>query len=296
MRIAVTGKSGQLVQSMVERAKHIGVEILQLGRPELDLEIPSSIGPALSAAKPHVILSAAAYTAVDKAETERQKAFVVNAEAPGALADVAASLDIPIIHMSTDYVFSGDRHDPYVETDEPNPLSTYGSSKLEGERLVAEGTKNHVILRTSWVYSPFGANFVKTMLRASETSSKLRVVSDQYGRPTSALDVADAVLEIAHRLTIDKDPNLRGVFHLSAAGEASWAEFAEEIFRRLSKETGKVVEVERINTKDYHTLAKRPTNSRLDTRKLRKIYGITLPDWRESTATVLARLLNEEKK
>ncbi|MBD9443988.1 dTDP-4-dehydrorhamnose reductase [Rhizobium sp. RHZ01] len=291
MRIAVTGKQGQVVSALLERGPVAGVEIVAVGRPELDLVDRASIRAVLSQIKPDVIVSAAAYTAVDKAESEEALAFVVNAEGPTAIAEVANELGVPIVHLSTDYVFSGDKPGLYVETDATGPVSVYGRSKLAGEEGVATANPNHVILRTAWVYSPFGANFVKTMLRLAETRDALNVVADQRGTPTSALDIADAVIALAKRLCADSDQKLRGVFHLTGSGEATWADFAEAIFAWLQVKRGKVVSVRRITTADYPTPAARPANSRLSNDKLKQAYGIVLPDWRVSARVVLDRLL-----
>lgn len=291
MRIVVTGRQGQVVSALLERGPAAGVDIVALGRPELDLSDVASICAAVSAARPNAIVSAAAYTAVDKAESEPDLAFAVNAEGPGALAAVAAELDVPIVHLSTDYVFSGEKTEPYVESDPTGPVSVYGRSKLEGERRVAEAQPNHAILRTAWVYSPFGANFLKTMLRLGETRDTVNVVADQHGTPTSALDIADAVIAVAQRLAADPDPSLRGIFHLTGSGEATWADFADVIFAEREARTGKRVTVGRIGTADYPTPARRPANSRLSGEKLGRVYGLVLPDWRQSTKAVLDRLL-----
>jgi len=291
MRIAVTGKQGQVVSALLERGPVSGVEIVAVGRPELDLVDRASIRAVLSQIKPDVIVSAAAYTAVDKAESEEELAFVVNAEGPTAIAEVAKELGVPIVLLSTDYVFSGNKPGRYVETDTTGPVSAYGRSKLAGEEGVAAANPNHVILRTAWVYSPFGANFLKTMLRLAETRDALNVVADQHGTPTSALDIADAVIAIATRLCADSDPKLRGVFHMTGSGEGTWADFAEAIFAGLQVKRGKVVSVRRITTADYPTPAARPANSRLSNDKLKQVYGIVLPDWRQSTRVVLDRLL-----
>jgi dTDP-4-dehydrorhamnose reductase len=291
MRIAVTGKKGQVVSALLERGPAAGVEVVAVGRPELDLIDLASIRAVLSGIKPDAIVSAAAYTAVDKAESEEALAFSVNAQGPTAIAEVAKELGVPVVHLSTDYVFPGDKEGVYVETDATGPVSAYGRSKLAGEMGVAAANSNHAILRTAWVYSPFGANFVKTMLRLAETRDALNVVADQHGSPTSALDIADAVIAIAKRLSADPDSKLRGVFHLTGSGEATWADFAEAIFAGLQAKSGKLVSVGRITTADYPTPAKRPANSRLSNDKLKQAYGIVLPDWTESTKVVLARLL-----
>ncbi|WP_294644813.1 dTDP-4-dehydrorhamnose reductase [uncultured Aureimonas sp.] len=291
MRIVVTGRQGQVVSALLERGPAAGVDVVALGRPDLDLTDAASIRAAVSAARPNAIVSAAAYTAVDKAESEPDLAFAVNAEGAGALAAAAADFGVPIVHLSTDYVFSGEKTEPYVESDPTGPVSVYGRSKLEGERRVAEAQPNHAILRTAWVYSPFGANFLKTMLRLGETRDAVNVVADQHGTPTSALDIADAVIAVAQRLAADPDPNLRGIFHLTGSGEATWADFADVIFAGSEARTGKRVTVGRIGTADYPTPARRPANSRLSGEKLGRVYGLVLPDWRQSTKAVLDRLL-----
>ncbi|MDQ0322470.1 dTDP-4-dehydrorhamnose reductase [Pararhizobium capsulatum DSM 1112] len=296
MRIAVTGKQGQVVQAMVEQASSLGVELTTVGRPEMDLTDEASVSRALVAAKPDVIVSAAAYTAVDKAESEPELAFAVNAVGVGAVARAAAQIGVPLLHLSTDYVFDGSKAASYIEDDATGPLSVYGASKLEGERQVADATDNHAILRTAWVYSANGANFLKTMLRLAESRDEVGVVADQFGRPTSAHDIADALIRIALRLKSDPDQRLRGIFHLAAEGEASWADFAREIFNGLEQRTGKLVTVRPISTSDYPTPAKRPQNSRLSTDKLDATYGISLPHWQASTTAVLDRLIGQARK
>lgn len=290
MRIAVTGREGQVARSLLATAPS-GIEVIAIGRPELDLANPASVLPALAAAQPDVIVSAAAYTAVDKAESEPDSAFAVNAAGAGAVSEAAAKLGIPVIHLSTDYVFSGEKLAPYVETDPTGPISVYGSTKLEGELRVAAGNADHVILRTAWVYSPFGANFVKTMLRLAETRDELRVVADQRGCPTAALDIADAILAIAARLKADADPALRGTFHLTGTGEASWADFATEIFAQSRAIGGNSAVVTPITTAEYPTPARRPANSRLSGDKLAATYGIRLPGWKSSTEIAVKAIL-----
>ncbi len=296
MRIAVTGTAGQVVQSLTDVGPRLGAEVIPVGRPHLDLLQPGTILPALRAAAPDVIVSAAAYTAVDKAETDRESAFAINATGAGAVAQAAAVLNVPILHLSTDYVYDGAKSSPYVETDPTGPISVYGNSKLEGEQLVAAATPNHVILRTAWVYSPFGNNFVKTMLRLAESRETLNVVADQHGCPTSALDIAEAIISIAHQLLGSDAAELRGVFHLSGQGEAVWADFAQEIFAGLKARGGKSVLVQRIPTIDYPTPAHRPANSRLSGKKLQQAYGILMPDWHISLNKVLNRLISGPKE
>lgn len=296
MRIAVTGKQGQVVTAMAQRASGFDVDLVAIGRPEMDLLEEESILHSLRALKPDVIVSAAAYTAVDKAESEPELAFAINAAGAGAVAKAASNLDIPVLHLSTDYVFDGRKDFPYVEEDPTHPISVYGASKLEGEQRVAATTDNHVILRTAWVYSANGSNFLKTMLRLAETRDEISVVADQLGRPTSADDIADALFRIALRVHSDPDRRLRGTFHLAADGEASWAAFAETIFEEVKKRTGRLTRIKSITTADYPTPANRPGNSRLSTDKLAAIYGIRLPHWRISTCGVLDTLIGVEKK
>ncbi|WP_454888181.1 dTDP-4-dehydrorhamnose reductase [Sphingobium herbicidovorans] len=291
MRIAVTGKAGQVVTSLLERGVAAGHEVIALGRPELDLVDPASVVCALEAAAPDVIVSAAAYTAVDKAESESDLAYAVNGAGAGAVAQAAKARGMPLIHVSTDYVFDGTLDRPYVESDATGPTGVYGASKLAGEQAVlAVHGDNSAILRVAWVYSPFGANFVKTMLRLAGDRDEVSVVADQLGNPTSALEIADAILLVATNLVADSNPALRGVFHMTASGEASWADFAEAIFAGSAARGGPTAQVKRVTTADYPTTVKRPANSRLDCGLIAKVHGVALPYWRQSLDSVIARL------
>ncbi|WDF74682.1 dTDP-4-dehydrorhamnose reductase [Novosphingobium sp. KACC 22771] len=290
MRIAVTGRNGQVVTSLIERAG-VGVEVIALGRPEMDLGDLATIAPAIAAARPDVVVSAAAYTAVDRAESEEEAAFAVNAAGAGAVAAAAQALGVPVIHISTDYVFDGTKPDPYVESDPVAPLGVYGRSKLAGEQLVLATAPDAVILRTAWVYSPFGVNFVKTMLRLAETREELGVVADQIGNPTSALDIADAVLAIAFRLYSAPDTAPRGIFHMTGTGEGSWADLAEAVFAASAALGGPATQVRKITTADYPTPAARPANSRLCCDRLYEAYGLRLPAWRDAVKATAARLV-----
>jgi dTDP-4-dehydrorhamnose reductase len=294
IRIAVTGTKGQIVQSLLSRCDKPGLDVLTVGRPKMDLADPVSVTSALEAVRPDIVVSAAAYTAVDRAESEVETAFALNAAGAEAVAMAAKGLGIPIVHISTDYVFNGKKLSPYVETDETDPISVYGRSKLEGERLVAAANANHAILRTAWVYSPYGANFLRTMLRLSQTGDRLRVVGDQRGCPTSGLDIADAIMAISIRMLADSDAELRGVFHLTGSGVATWAEFAEDILSRSQALGGRTVSVEHIATSEYATSAQRPANSLLSGAKLAAAYGITLPEWQHSTDIVMKFISKNE--
>jgi dTDP-4-dehydrorhamnose reductase len=290
MRIAVTGLTGQVVSALIERAP-AGVEMIALGRPQLDLSVRDAVLATLRMARCDVIVNAAAYTAVDKAESEPDLAMRINGDGAGFVAEIARELDVPLLHLSTDYVFDGTLERPYREDDPTGPTSAYGRSKLAGEQKIAALHPNHAILRTAWVYSPFGANFVKTMLRLGETRSELGVVADQHGNPTSALDIADTLLAIAKQLRADRAPQLRGLFHMTGTGEGTWADFAETIFAESRKYGRPEVAVKRIGTADYPTPARRPHNSRLDNARLRATFGLALPDWRASAAQSVRRLL-----
>jgi dTDP-4-dehydrorhamnose reductase len=295
MRIVVTGRDGQVVRSLIERGPQVDHAIVPLGRPDLDLSgEPKAIAEAVKAARPDAIVSAAAYTAVDKAESEPELAFAVNARGAGAVAQAAKDLGVPLVHLSTDYVFDGSKPSPYTEEDSTGPTGVYGASKLAGEEAVLSAHGKAAVLRTAWVYSPFGANFLKTMLRLAADRDEISVVSDQRGNPTSALDIADGVLSVLANLYASEERALRSTFHMTGEGEASWAEFAEAIFVAAESLDGPVARVRPISTTDYPTPAKRPVNSRLDCSKLARIHGVRLPDWRRSVEATVARLVKAE--
>ncbi len=297
MRIAVTGQNGQVARALAETGAERGLEIVALGRPTLDLARPETVLPALLAAQAQIVINAAAYTAVDKAESEPEAAHAINAAGAGTVARAGRELGIPVIQLSTDYVFDGSRARPYREEDRTGPLGVYGSTKLGGENLVAAENPRHVILRTAWVYSPFGTNFVRTMVRLAATRPEVGVVADQHGCPTAAHDIAATVLAVAARLLAEPDAvALTGVFHMAAQGEAVWADVAEAVFHRSAALGGPSASVKRITTADYPTPARRPANSRLDCSKLAATYGITLPPWRESLDACVGRLVAEMLK
>ena len=296
MRVLVTGAEGQLVRCLLESGPRRGIEVIAAGRPQIDLARREPLLPVFAAAKADAIINAAAYTAVDQAETEPALAQAVNADGAGAVAQAARDLAIPLIHVSTDYVFDGSLNRPYREDDAVAPLGVYGATKLGGERAVQAAGSDHAILRTAWVYSPFGKNFVRTMLRLAETRGEISVVADQIGSPTSALDLAEAALSVAANLRqAPHDDQLRGVFHFAGAGEASWAEFAAEIFAQSSKLGGPSARVIAIPAAHYPTPARRPANSRLDTARIRAIHGVTPLDWRVALRQCLHRLLVASK-
>ena len=285
MMLAVSGLTGQVVGAMIEPAPR-DVEIIALGRPQLDLTVRDVVLAALRAARCDVIVNAAAYAAVDIAESEPGVAMRVNGEGAGYVAEIAAELRAPLLHLSTDYVFDGALDRPYREDDATAPTGADGRSKLIGEEKIASIRPDHAILRTSWVCSPFGAICMKTMLRLGETRVGAGVVVDQRGNPTYALDIADALFTITRRMRADPSPAPRGIFHLTSRGEASWVEFAE-----AAVHGGAPVAVKPIATADDPTPARRPANSRFDNSKLAKAFGVTLPTWRESMKAGVARLL-----
>ena len=295
MRMLVTGREGQVVRSLLERGPFTDIEIAALGRPDLDLGgSEDSIASTIQAAAPDVIVSAAAYTFVDKAESEPDLAYAVNERGPASIARTARKLGIPVIHLSTDYVFDGMHAQPYAESDPTAPTGVYGASKLAGEKAVAATLADTAILRTAWVYSPFGANFVKTMLRLATDRDEIAVVADQRGNPTNALDIADGVIRVAENLASSNDPSQRGIFHMTADGDASWAEFAESIFEASAAAGGPTARVRRIATAEYPTAAQRPANSRLNAARLEQAHGVRLRPWRESLTQVVERLVRTQ--
>lgn len=287
MKILVTGRDGQVAQSLAERQG--GHELVFAGRPNLDLADPASIERTVAAVNPALVISAAAYTAVDKAEDQPELAMAVNGEGPGVLARAAAKIGAPVIHLSTDYVFDGALDRPWREDDPVAPLGVYGATKLAGEQAVAASGAAYAILRTAWVYSPFGANFVKTMLRLAETRDALNVVEDQFGCPTSALDIAEGIMAVVAGLQNGRGAN--AVYHLAGTGETHWADFARAIFAESAKRDGPSAEVTGIPSSGYPTRATRPANSRLDCTRLAETFGYRAPHWAESLGVVMDRLL-----
>lgn len=296
MRVLVTGKTGQLTTAMSELARGSdGVSLTQVGRPELDLARPIDLAPLFEAHKPDVVVNAAAYTAVDQAESEPEHALAINGAAAGAVARAAHALGVPVIQISTDYVFDGSKPTAYLEADPTGPIGAYGRSKLAGEQAVAAATHDHVILRTAWVYAANGKNFVRTMLRLAATRSEVAVVADQLGCPSYAPDIAEAVLGVARNLAGMPSREKFGVFHLCGAGETDWARFAEAIFAESRARGGPSASVKHIGTVDYPTPARRPANSRLDCAKLRAGHGIAMPDWRDALRRCMDRLIVDGK-
>jgi dTDP-4-dehydrorhamnose reductase len=260
-----------------------------LGRAQCDLSNPQAVADRLFEIKPDAIINAAAFTAVEAAETQVDQATALNTHAPQALADVASRLNVPFLHISTDYVFDGRKSVPYSEMDTPNPLNVYGRTKLDGERAVLATYPDALIIRSSWVFSPYGHNFVRTMLQRAMKGEALSVVDDQIGTPTSALDLASACLE-AIQAKLD-GAQAQGVFHYAARGETSWFHFAQTIFEQTADwRGGKRVEVRAIGSDEFKTQAVRPKNSRLNSDAFVRTFNYRQPTWQDSLATTLARL------
>lgn len=293
--ILVLGREGQLARSLAERAPGQGVPLRFIGRPDVDLADPDSLRRAVRASGAEIIVNAAAHTAVDQAEDEPDVAFALNVTGPQALAGAARETGARLVHVSTDYVFDGSGDRPWREDDPTGPRSVYGRTKLEGEAAVRAALRDHAILRTAWVYSPFGRNFVKTMLGAAESRPVLRVVNDQVGNPTSALDIADGILAMIEAWRRESGLGLGRTYHLAGTGAVSWAGFAREIFALSGANGGPSAEVEAITTAEFPAKAPRPLNSRLDSTRFSDMFGYRAPPWQESLAAVVDRLLGEAR-
>lgn len=286
MRILISGKHGQVSSELQKRLGAMG-ELVVPGRDQLDLAQPAQIRQQVRRVRPDLIINAAAYTAVDKAQSEKAAAFAVNAQAPGILAEEAAALGIPLIHYSTDYVFDGRKGAPYTETDATNPLGVYGESKLAGEQAITAVQGKHLILRTSWVYSTHGHNFLLTMQRLLQEKPELRIVADQIGAPTWAGTIANSTLALIERWQAGES-GAWGTYHLSAQGETSWFGFAQAIGEALREQGKPCAHLLPIPSSDYPTPAARPLNSRLDCSRLLREWGVSQPDWQTALRECLA--------
>ena len=294
MKVLVTGSQGQLVRSLIEQAAgRPGIELVSVGRPELDLEMSGSAARAIAAHRPDAVVNAAAYTAVDQAEDEPERAFRVNADAAGEVAAAARAIAAPIIQISTDYVFSGEGEDALSEDSPTGPAGAYGRSKLAGEEQVRAANPDHLIVRTAWVYSPFGRNFVKSIVAAAGDRDSLRVVDDQRGSPTSALDLAGAILDVLDRWSGGGRSGLGGTYHVAGTGETSWFGLAEEVMRRCAALGLPAAHVVPIRTADWPTRARRPRNSVLDCARFERDFGLRLPEWKQSVGEVVARIAEQ---
>jgi dTDP-4-dehydrorhamnose reductase len=283
LRILLLGRNGQVGWELERALAPLG-EVSAFDRAGLDLADTPRLAAAVRALQPEVIVNAAAYTAVDKAESERDAAFAVNATGPRVLAEEAKRIGALLVHYSTDYVFDGEKRAPYVEDDATHPLNVYGASKLAGEEAIRKTGCRHLILRTSWVYGPRGKNFMLTMLRLARERPELRVVDDQVGAPTSSIEIARTTATLLARTV--RSPDVTGLYHLAAAGETSWCGFARAIFAQARIATPVVP----IRTEEYPTAARRPRNSRLDCSRLRETFAVTLAPWQEGLDEAMARL------
>jgi len=293
MRLLIAGWQGQVARALVEAAPACpDVKACAVGRAALDICSARSIERALSDINPTLVINSAAYTAVDQAETEVERAYALNRDGARMLAQASARRRIPIIHISTDYVYGGDKHDAYIEDDPTEPVTVYGQSKLEGENAVREANPKHVILRTAWVFSPSGRNFVKTMLSNAAERERVSVVNDQRGNPTYAPHLVEAILDLARKLGVatDSEPPW-GVYHAAGSGTTTWCKMAVEVFRCSAELGGPTAAVDPITSLDYPTRAHRPANSLLDCSKLDRTFGIRLPAWQDGVAQCVERLL-----
>jgi len=289
MRLLVTGANGQVARALLDRAGQFPeFNVVALGRPQLDLENTATTLSAIAHVRPDFIVNAAAYTAVDMAEQEPMRAFAINRDGAAAVAAAAQEVGAPLIHISTDYVFSGSKRSAYSESDEAKPLGAYGKSKLEGEIAVRSVNPGALILRTSWIYSPFSNNFVKTILRLATERPQLRVVADQFGNPTSALDLADAILRIAP--SVREGVGAGTILHIAGTGSVNWFGLARHVLETSKLCGGPWADVVPLTTSDYAAPALRPANSQLDTSAFAARFAFTLPAWRKSVEETVRRL------
>ncbi len=290
-RILVTGRGGQLATGLETALPAQGFEALLVGQPEFEFDKPETVVAAFHALKPDAVVNCAAWTAVDAAEDDEAGAFRANALGPALLGQLTREAGIPIIQISTDYVFDGLKGGPYLESDAPNPLGAYGRTKLAGEWSAQAANPRCIVLRTAWVFAPMGKNFLRTMLALGEQRPELRVVADQWGSPTAAPDLADAIAAILARL---RDQGWRddfaGTYHATGGGFTNWHSFAEAIFTEAARHGAPHPKVHAITTADYPTKAKRPADGRLDNGKLSRVFGVALPPWETGLARVMAAL------
>jgi dTDP-4-dehydrorhamnose reductase len=290
--ILVLGADGQIGREVLALAKGQGVEAAGCNRAQADITSLPMVAAALARIKPSIVVNAAAYTAVDKAETDKERAYLANAVGAGFVARAAADQSVPVIHISTDYVFDGTKRGAYVETDPIAPLGVYGMTKAEGEAQVREHNSQHFILRTAWVYGRFGTNFLKTVLRLATEREELRVVADQYGCPTAAQDVAEAVFAIIR--AFDCGTDAAGTYHFAGTGVTSWHGFASAIAEARAQISGHRVKVTPIATADYPTLARRPANSALDSKLFDTVFGYRAQTWQARMQETVEMLLETE--
>jgi len=294
MKIITFGSEGQLGHELVKQGNRLGFKILPFDLPEVDITDPLQVANIVLTSQARLVVNAAAYTNVDRAETEKTLAFAVNRDGPKNIAHACEKQNIPFIHISTDYVFNGVKKHPYTEADQVFPLGVYGHSKSEGEKKIRSYIKKHIIIRTSWLYSVYGHNFVKTMLKLGKENRSLKVVSDQFGSPTSAADLAETVLNIGRR--IQKSIKIDwGTYHYCGLGITTWNLFAKKIFEIAKQYTPlKIETVKPIKTDEYPTPAERPIYSVLDCSLIEQKFGIQLKPWEESLHETIDRMMKKE--
>jgi dTDP-4-dehydrorhamnose reductase len=288
MRTLVVGTSGQLA---IELRRNAPASVGLLAAEKLNLADPASCQAVLDRLQPTLVVNAGAFTAVDRAEGERDQALAVNAAGPETLARWCESHRAALIHVSTDYVFDGSKPSPYEPSDPTGPLNVYGETKLEGERRIRAALSRHVIVRTSWVFSAHGSNFVKTMLRLARERDELKIVADQVGRPTFAGDLAHAIWSVAEKIRQSAEDAPWGTYHFASSGETTWCELARAVVAEQARFTGKTPTVTGISARDYPTPARRPVNSRLDTSSFERAFAVTPPPWEDGVRGVVAELL-----
>lgn len=290
MKVLITGAKGQVGYCLTEQLKERpNITVLALGSSELDITDEAAVKLIVNDFKPSIIINAAAYTAVDKAETDIENAYAINANGPLYLAEAAYHVGAVILHISTDYVFSGDKNGLYTEKDLPAPQSIYGASKLAGEEAVLSINPQHIILRTAWVFGEVGNNFIKTMIRLGKERDTLSIVGDQYGGPTYAGDIAKTLISMALKIE-NNEPVKYGIYHYSGLPHVSWYEFADDIFDEAKKQgvLDKTPVLAAIRTEEYPTAAKRPSNSMLSTDKIEKVFGLAASDWQQALRNIKA--------
>ena len=291
MRVLVLGSQGQLGQELTALCRARNVAFSFAARSECDIANEAHVRATLKSSQPSVVINTAAYTKVDKAEVEPRLAYLTNCDGAGVVAHLCAEFEVPLIHVSTDYVFDGTKALPYTEDDEVAPLGVYGSSKEAGERAIRNALANHIIIRTAWVFGPYGHNFLKTMLNLAATRETWGVVADQIGTPTATIDLATALLAAAQQAT--HKSACWGTYHFSGQGDGSWFDFAQEIVSAQVHITGRTPVIRPISTEEYPTPARRPRNSRLNSDRFDAVFGVRALPWRERTRSVVEAVLTK---
>ena len=295
MTILITGKTGQIGHCLLEVAASRNLSVTALDRNQMDLANHKSIATTINSLRPTTVINTAAWTNVNGAEMDTDSATAVNANGAAHLAKVCNQYQIPIIHLSTDFVFDGKKSGPYLETDKTSPVNAYGTSKQQGENLVAQFNPQHIIIRTAWVHSQYGNNFVKTMLSRAIQTSSLEVVNDQTGNPTFGIDLAKALLDIAEVIqTRHTTDTVWGIYNITNLGSTTWFDLAQEVFLQSEKHDGPLAQIQPVQSTSQHNVARRPLNSRLDCKKIKKVFNISLPHWKSGVSRCVADILTNQ--